>query len=180
MNKMNKSSLIITMILTLVIGILFVLFPKDIINLLGYIVGTVLIVLGVLNILMYFKTSPEEGMSFGFSIGLILIVLGSYLMIKTNFILSTLSVFFGFFIMINGIFSLQVAVDSLRAKTNKWKAIIIMAIINTLLGIIILYNPFAGTEALVMYIGIFMIVVSVLNFITFIISEKMKKPKLEL
>ncbi len=172
MNQMNKSSLVITIIVTLVIGILFVVFPKSIISLLSYIVGTVLIVLGLVNILMYFKSPAEEGMSFGFAIGLILIIFGSYLMIKTGFILSILSVFFGFFIMINGVFSLQVAIDSLRAKTNKWKAIIVMAIINTLLGIVILYNPFAGTEALVMYIGIFMIVVSLLNVVTMFIVKK--------
>ncbi len=175
MNQMNKSSLVITIIVTLVIGILFVVFPKNIINLLSYIIGTVLIVLGLINILMYFKTNPIEGMSFGFAIGLILLIFGSYLMVRTEFILSTLSVFFGFFIMINGIFSLQVAVDSIRAKTSKWKAIIIMAIINTLLGIIILYNPFVGTEALVMYIGVFMIVVSVLNFLTLFIVKKAAK-----
>ncbi len=177
MNKttVTKNALITSSIATAVIGIIFIIFPNSVIDLISYIVGGGLLFVGMLSVYSYFKHDDSKEYSFGFAIGVILAIFGIYLIVKTSFLLSILSVFFGFFIIINGIFELQFAIDSLRAKKNSWKIKLLIAIINIVLGIIILYNPFVATEKLIMYIGIFMVITAALNMIMILIGKKESK-----
>ncbi len=158
--------------MTLIIGLAFTFFPQIIISFLGYIMGGVLIFLGIINVILYFKRDVQEGYSFGFAIGLILFSMGLYFSINTEFILNTMTVLFGFYILINGIMGLQFSLDSYRALTNSWKFTIGMALVNLILGGVILYNPFKSTEVLVMYIGIFMTITAILSMVTVLINKK--------
>ncbi len=171
-SEVATRTLIISAIGTLIVGILFIIFPASVINLLNYIVGGLLVVLGLLSIILHFRTTNAEGYSFGFAVGLVLLVFGGYLLLNKGFVLQILTVFFGFYILINGIIGLQITVDALRKASQAWKVTIGAALINTILGLIILWNPFAGTEALIMWIGIFMTATAIINILTLIFGRK--------
>ncbi len=173
-SEMTKKSLIATVVITLLVGVVFIIFPEQVMNLLNYIVAGLLIVLGLVSVILHFKASSAETYSLKFTLGIVFIIFGLYLILNEGFILQILTVFFGFYILINGILGLQVSIDSLRMKTDKWKISIGIALINTILGAVILYNPFAGTQTLIMYIGIFMVVTAVLNGVGLIFINKVK------
>lgn len=168
--QVSTRSLIVTGIITFIVALAFIMFPKQIINLLGYITGIVLMVVGIFNVVMYFM-HRKQGYSFGFTLGLILFSFGLYLAINIAFIMSAITVIFGFYILINGIVGLQFSLDAYMAKVNTWKFTVGMAIINLILGCIILYNPFQSTEILVMYIGIFMAVTAILSIVTVFLNK---------
>lgn len=165
MKEQNNKSLLITGILTLLAAMIFIFFPQEIINFLGYVTGVILMIAGLFNVVLYFM-NRDKSYNYGFTLGLILFSFGLYLTINTGFILEAITVVFGFYILINGIMGLQFTLDAYMARLNSWKAIGFMAAINLFMGAIILSNPFKTMENLIMYIGIFMAVTGILSLIT--------------
>ncbi len=171
-SEVATKTLVISAILTLAVGILFIIFPASVINLINYIVGGLLVILGIMSIIMHFRSTNAGTHSFGFAVGLVLLVFGGYLLLNKGLVLQMLTVLFGFYILINGIIAIQLTVDALRKGSPAWKVTIISAIINSILGVIILWNPFAGTEVLVMWIGIFMTITAIINILTLFFGKK--------
>ncbi len=175
-NEVTKKSLWITTIVTILIGFIFVVFRANILDFLSYIIGAIIIVMGAISVIVYFRNYGKSttGYSFGFAVGLVMIVFGIYLLVDTKFILQILVVFFGFYILTNGIVGLQLVLESLRAKNSKWKVAAIVAAINTILGVLVLINPFGAMEVLIVYVGAFLMITGLLNIGSLVFAKKLE------
>lgn len=174
MNKqVTVKSLWLSIAITLATGLVFYFFAEQVNNFIGYIVGFGLILIGVFTIISYFKTSTTNNfVSLSFAVGTILTLAGLFFVINPTSILGMLTLFFSFYIIINGIISLQMALNAYRNKFPRWYVPAILGTINIVLGSIIFYNPFGATNSLIRWIGIFMIVSSILNMISIFVHKK--------
>ncbi len=176
MDIMSKNkgitSLIAAQVISFIIGLVFIVFHSKMISWVGYIVGVALIVVGIMDIIKYFSYRKKQIYTYKFTSGALTFLFGIYLMLNMDFMLSMLAVFFGFYIMIHGVLGAQFSIDAIVSKVGEWKITMAMSIVNIILALVILMYPFETTEVLIMYIGIFMVISSVVNIVSYILNNQ--------
>lgn len=160
----------------LVVGILLLLNPIGFTSGIIKIVGVALIVLGIIEIVKYFKESIKEA-SRGQTLvkGLISVLTGGFCAFKTEWFIITfpvLTIIYGIVILLTGITKVQLAVDMLRLKYRQWFWAAINAVISIICSIVILKNPFTSTAILWNFTGVTLIVECVFDILTLTIGKK--------
>jgi len=160
----------------LVVGILLLFNPIGFTSGIIMIAGIVLMVLGLVQIIKYFKTSVQEAMLQQTLVkGLILILLGIFCAFKTEWFIATfpvLTTIYGVVILVTGISKVQLTVDMLRQKKQKWFWAAINAACSIVFAAIILFSPFTSTAILWMFTGISLLVEGALDIITLVADSK--------
>lgn len=180
-NLKNSMSTIILCVFELAVGILLLIDPVSFTKAIFVIAGIVLVVIGVLNVLKYFFTRPDEAIIHQYMAkGLIAVTGGVFCLVNPQWFLNTFPVIamvYAIAVVIAGILKIQLTFDMLRCKSNKWFLATISAVISIGCGIVILFNPFATLEILWIFTGASLIIEAVLDTITLIINEREKKQR---
>lgn len=177
MNKINRNIVnIISCVAEIMIGILLLINPVGFTAGIIMALGIALAILGVSNIVGYFRTDPEEAaQTSGLMKGLLLVGGAFVCLFKTEWLIAAfplITVFYGVVILITGINKLQWAVDLLRMKQKYWFVALIGALLSVLFAVIILMNPFASVGILWTFIAVSLIVEAVMDILTFIFGRK--------
>lgn len=146
----------------IIIGILILINHVAFTNTIVRALGAVLIVLGVLNIMKYFKQTAEDGaMSMGLSKGLIQILAGIFCIFNPEWFTTTftfLSVAYGVGILVVGMIKLQWAVDALRLGNTSWAFSLLGGASSIILGLLIVSTLLAENVAWI-FVGVTLIVI---------------------
>ena len=141
--KQLKWNIIVLGFAYVVLGVILVMFPSQTQKLISYVLAVSLIVLGIVNLIQYLKTEANAAVDrydlvFGFSgiIGGILII------INVDKFAILILIILGFMILISGILKLQSSINLMRLKATSWHIPFFLALVNIVLGIILLINPF--------------------------------------
>jgi len=170
---------IIMCLFELIVGILLLVDPLGFTDGIFTVIGAVLIILGLVQVLKYFRTNPQEA-SQGqiLVIGLIFILVGVFCILKKEWLTDTFSVLtiiYGIIILFTGILKVQLTFDMLRLKNNKWFLAALNAIISIACACVVLNNPFDSTDVLWKFVAVALIVESVFDIITILASRIEKK-----
>lgn len=142
-------------------------------------VGIVLALSGVIEIINYFRLSPEDAMKRqSLAKGLLGIIAGVFLVFKTEAVIVTfpiISILYGAALLVVGIVKLQWTVDFIRIKRSNWWLTGISALLSILFAVIILCNPFTTVAAVLMFSGITLICSAVIDVIAAVVSNVGKK-----
>ncbi len=171
-NKVTGKSIMLASLITFLLGLIQAFFPEYVISFLDYVVGIGFLSFGVVGIMSYYKKIQMNIESNSLVIGIILCILGIYFLLNRGFLLSIIALIFGVFIMLVGIIGIQSAINLKQIGLEKWKFSLAFSSINAFLGIIIVFNPFRTTVMLIIYIGIFMMISSVLNIFSLLVNNK--------
>lgn len=138
--------------------------------------GVVLSVQGIVNLLTYFRQSPDAAAkSNGLATGLLFTILGIFCMFRSEWFIITfpiLTVFYGILTLVNGINKVQWAVDMFRQKQKFWYIAVISTSLTLLFALLILANPFTSTAILWTFIGVTLIVEAIVDILTLILGKK--------
>ena len=178
--KTVKKEIIIINGVMIVLGLLISIFPETSRSVIGYVVGAVLAVLGLIRMIMYFTESKFEIVgSFSLVQGSVLLIFGIYFLVKPEFLATIMTAIFAVILLVGGVMKIQYAVDLLRFKVGYWWIELIFAALMITLGIITFANPFEAEKALMIYIGISLAVNGILDIISILylsrIAESVKK-----
>lgn len=155
------------------LGIILISFPRFSAAVLGIVFGIMLIVFGGIRLVSYFsKNNTQTVFQFDFASGIILLALGMVVLVNPGSLMNFICITMGIFMLTDGIFKIQTALNSRRIGIGKWQVILIFAIITVLLGITLTMRPGYGTSMLMTILGISLLSEGVLNFITAIIAGK--------
>lgn len=177
MKRVNSgnSSLLMSLI-EIVIGILLLINPVGFTSGIIITLGIVLTVMGIGQIIGYFRSEPEEAASGGkLTKGILFIVFGLFCAFKSGWFIATfpvITILYGALILVAGVSKLQEAVDMVRVKQNYWFVALISALLTLLFAVLIIFNPFASTAILWTFIGVTLIVEAVMDIVTFIFAKK--------
>jgi len=177
----SKNSLISGMALlaaiSILLGLVLLIFPKVSQNIIIYTFGGILCVLGIANIIVYFQKDIKEGLiGKNFAFGILAFAAGVFIIARPMFLINIITLIFGVVVIIGGAYKIQIAMDLLRMNNKKWYFFLVFAIIMITLGILILIDVFNGnTTALMRFCGICLVAEGVLDFITVIFFKRMKK-----
>ena len=169
-------STIILCLFELIVGILLLIKPVGFTSWIIKIAGIALMVLGLIQIIKYFRADAKEA-ALGQTLvkGLIAILAGAFCTFKTEWFLVTfpvLTMIYGVVILMTGIGKIQLAVDMARQKNKKWFWAAINAVVSIICAIVILRSPFTSTVVRWTFTGAALIVEGVLDVITLIAGRK--------
>ena len=129
--------------ITLLLGILFVIWPDTMIQAVSYIVGVIFIIKGALNIFFYFADKRNAYSNLLFT-GLILGAIGIASLVAGPNIANVFRIIIGIFLIYESLSKFSSAAMLYYAKMEIWRIVIIMALIVLTLGIFVLFNETAA------------------------------------
>lgn len=175
--KMNMTSIIFSIIFIL-IGAFLLARPEDAIHLVSYALGIILLLWGAISIVQFFTDKESQNyLDIGFVVGVFVFIFGIIVIVKPNTIASIIPLLLGIWMLINGVTKLSYALTLNRL--NNAAGSIIISVLIIILGILLIFNPFAGAQTLVQILGVIIIIYSALDLAEcFAIKRVIKKDKI--
>ena len=175
-NKVFKSSIISSIIL-IAFGILLIVQSEATIVTISYIIGGILIALGVIAGIKFIKNIKERTKNdLDIVYGIVCIILGVLVIQNPEAIASIIPFVLGLIIIINSATKLQYSFELYKEKNKLWLSTLILSIIMVVCGIVLIFNPFKGAILITRIVGVFILIYAVLDLIsTFVISQTFKK-----
>ena len=172
---------LISSILLLLLGLL--LFFKSSATLIGisYLVGGILIALGVIAIIIFLRTSTKDiFVELNIVYGIVSIISGIFLVTVPEFIRSIIPIVVGIAVIISSSFKVQQALVLKNLNSKYFLPSLIMAIVCLVCGVVILFNPFTSAVVVTQIIGLFMIIYAILDIINSFILRKSSNISVEI
>ena len=162
-----KTRLVITALVVIAIGVLFVLKPGTSGTWICYIVGAALCVSGVVLFITYFLGDFQKSFgSFDLVWGAALLLCGVYILVRPSLLYGLLTTAFAIFLVVDGVLKLQYAIDLYRMKAKGWWFVLAVALVMGVLGVVALFNPFATMVTLMTFLGITLIADGVMDLLS--------------
>ena len=168
---------IIAAILAIVVGVLFIILPKDSADVLCLIAGILLIFAGSFTLVAYIFSGFFLGAHL-LIVGIMLILLGIFCLANPENIMEVLTVLFGLYIVIDGTTSIVDSVYCAKAKIKGWGLLLVLAILSIGLGTAVMFSTF---DTIMIFAGCSLIIDGVCDIIeTIVFSHKIKEAKKKL
>lgn len=166
---------IILSVLYIVGGVLMFVFPDVTIASLGIALGACMLAYGVARIIIYFTKDHFTGfMQMDLTVGVTLAALGAFMLLHRDFVETVFPFAVSILLLIGAISKLQYSIDLRRMGALRWPVLLACAIILSVLGAILLYNPFKE-KVMCGYIAACIILEGCLNIISVLwISHRIK------
>lgn len=171
--KKYKTGAIILSVLTIALGVVMIIWPDISALTACYLTGAICIAMGIYELIRYFELGLA-GVLFRFDlgIGIFSILAGVILICHPMGAMTVLPIILGVYIIISGIFSIQTSTELRIFGYSSWWTSLVLGIIGVLLGVFMIFDPFTGAAALMIYIGISLLVTGIQSIYTIICLSK--------
>ena len=160
-----KASMFVMQLVYLALGLALVFAPDMSARVLCYACGAALAVVGLLAVWRFAAARQERLLFAWFSLvyGVLFTVLGIFLRVQPDTVLTVLPAVFGVFVLLDSLGRIQNALELRRAGLVRWWGMLFFALLSVVLGVLILINPFAALTTTVRVIGAVLLIESVLG-----------------
>lgn len=158
LTKCAKIGYVVSEAVLIALGVILVIWPTASMLTISYAIGSVILASGIIRVIGYFsKDLYSLAFQFDLALGIFTILFGIILLTHPRWIILSIPVLIGLFVLINGLFTLQTSIDARKFGMKYWWIMTVMAILSSVLGIVLILNPFNSAKILVVLIGITMI-----------------------
>lgn len=159
---MKKSTTIlwfVASILMIAAGIVCFALPIDTsIRVFSYIVGALVLCMGIVELVMFFTSVGIVGGGMVLADGIITTLLGIFFLANVNVVEAILPIVFAMWFIYEGISELVLAIQAGKFKVSNWWVLLIFAIIEIIFGFVALFDPISSAISLTVLVGIFLFV----------------------
>lgn len=149
------------------LGLVLIAAPEISARVLCRLGGGLLALFGVVKILGYCSRDLYRlAFQYDLAFGILLIILGCLMLFHTAPVLSLICALVGFWVLLDGLLKIQVAIDAHRFGLGKWWLILAGAIPSGILGFVLLFRPSENVRVLTVLLGVSLAAEGVLNLIT--------------
>ena len=172
-----KQQTIVSSLLLMIVGLLMLIIPVKHDEILVEILGYIILLVGGVMVWDFIAGTKKLSSWILFTAALLLIVLGLYVLISGNDVLTALSVIFGILLIVDGLHSTVHAWMYARRSGKKWWWILLLLSISLMVaGIVILNNPWWHTaHSFVKVIGGVMLYGAVVGLVRLILVWPIQK-----
>ena len=147
---------IATIIVSAIMGVLFIAFPSKCIQYISLVVGVSLIVTGIISVVSYIVERDT----------------------KLPLVLGTISLISGIIILTSGIVDMATSIRSIMLLRKSGWFTMLLSVITIIFGIVAITKSAQLTDGIVRFIGAALIVYAVLDLVTYIqVNSKVKQVK---
>ena len=163
LQEVKKLSLA-TIIVSAVLGILFIAFPSRSIKYLSLIVGIGLIAIGIAAVVSY---CIDKRAKFTLVLGVIVLICGIVICAKYREIINLIVMIFGIFILASGIVDLVTVLKAAVISRAAGITTVVLSVISIIFGIVAITKSAALTDGIIQFIGVALIVYAVVDAVTY-------------
>ncbi len=176
LKKMKWMSLIVALIY-IAFGIVLLLYPGQIADMLCDLFGVGLIIYGIISIVVYFMIDIRVSLYRNdFAAGVIMILLGVAVIYYKNIFQELMPFLLAVAIITSGVYKLQDGIDAARIGYSQGWLYIIMAALSIILGFVIMFNLVTAKEMMLQVAGASLVYSGVTDlYSTLYLSGKIKR-----
>lgn len=142
----------------IILGLVLLFFPDTSARTLAYAIAVSAILVGGFTVITYLRRDVARNYYRNdFVAGLTAVIVGIMILRRAEFVISIIPFLLGVLVIFSGILKLQHFVDIKRMQGDAGAAMLMLALINVLLGILLVANPFEAVTLLFRVLGIGMI-----------------------
>ncbi len=174
--KEIKSTLFIITGLYIVIGLIMLLAPVMVVNLICYLIGTLCLILGGIGLYTYISSEVYGPLSYAILVvSIALIVLGVFVIVDPKSFVSAIPFIAGVILVIDAFTKLQSSSTLKRYNYQKWWVVLIASLAIFTFGILLIIFPFASITLFIRILGILLIIDSIACLYTGMSYQKIEK-----
>lgn len=177
--KQKNTSMFISSLIYIALGLILIVYPTLIGETICWMLAGAAGIMGIIQIIGYGMTAVETrvtGNTNGLATGIVLILLGIFIVIKSDLVISLIPFILGFMITLKGIIGIQNAVNLKRFGYGNFKGSLLSAILILVFGLVMMMNPFSTVKLLFTMIGVGLLASGIVDIVTnLMISRQMKK-----
>ena len=171
--KAAKIGYIVLSVLYCVLGILLFAMPDLSLTAIGIILGIGMIVFGIVKIIGYFsKDLFRLAFQYDLAFGGFLIALGIIVLVNPEHLVSFFCIVIGIAVLCDGLFKIQIAIDSKPFGIRTWWLILLFAVITVAAGVLLIIRPAQAARMLTVFLGISVFADGILNLIVAVFTVK--------
>lgn len=135
--------------------------------------GLLLILFGAIRIVGYAsKDLYRLAFQYDLALGILLIVLGGLLMLRTDKMANVMVVLLGIYILADALLKIQISIDAKAFGIPSWWLILSAAVVTGMVGFLLVMRPTESAEAVMLLLGAALLGEGVLNLITILTAVK--------
>ena len=160
-----------------VCGLLLLLWPNLALMIANYALAALLCVVALVMISGYIRGEALDGMlNYGLAKGLILLLIGIVLMIRSDILITILPFLWGVAMIAGGFAKVQVAFDLNRVDRERWWLMLIGALLSFVLGVLAVTQPAFLAGVVTQFIGASLLLEALLDMAALLtIRREVKK-----
>ncbi len=167
--RIAKIGYIVMSVLLCIAGGLFIAMPEVSVAGIGIFVGAAMAAFGVIKLIGYFsKDLYRLAFQYDLEFGILLIILGLVVLFRPDNFMNFICIVIGMVILLDGLFKIQIAMDSRRFGIGSWWFVLAMAILTGVVGAALVFDSARGAEILTVLLGISLLSEGILNLYTVI------------
>ena len=171
--KAAKAGYIVMSCLFIAAGIALIVSPELLETTACAVCGGAMIAFGIVKLIGYFsKDLFRLAFQFDLAAGILLILLGTHAIVKPERFLGFIGIAFGIIVLADGLFKIQIALDSRTFGIRKWWLILAGALITSTAGVALILDPSGSAAVLGFILGLSLVCEGALNLITTITAVK--------
>lgn len=148
----------------LLFGTFILIYPNASIHIVYKVGGAIFIGFGITKMIGYFsKDIFQLAFQHDLAMGIVSILIGLIMLFQTENMIRILAVIISLFMIIDALLKIQTAIDAKKIGIEKWWLILVIGISVATIGVILLFEPFHGTQVIVRFIGFILFIDGILN-----------------
>lgn len=159
-----KVGYIVMSALFCVLGAVLLIRPDVSVRWFGRLLGIGMLIFGAVKLVGYFSRDLFRlAFQYDLAFGLLLMALGTVTLCHPGDAMSFLCVMFGIPVLADGLFKIQIALDSRRFGIRTWWLVMVLAALTCVIGVLLVFRPWDGAQVLTMLMGISLLLDGILN-----------------
>ena len=162
--RIAKVGYIVMSALFCVLGAVLLIWPDVSVRWFGRLLGIGMLIFGAVKLVGYFSRDLFRlAFQYDLAFGLLLMALGTVTLCHPGDAMSFLCVMFGIPVLADGLFKIQIALDSRRFGIRTWWLVMVLAALTCVIGVLLVFRPWDGAQVLTMLMGISLLLDGILN-----------------
>ena len=174
--RIAKTGYIIISAVFCIAGILFIARPELSVKIIGRGLGIAMILFGCIRLVGYFSRDLFRlAFQYDLEFGILLIALGVIVFIRSPNVMNFIFFALGIAILADGLFKVQIAMDSKRFGIAAWWLILLLAVLTGFVGLLLVFRPVESAHVLTMLLGVSLLAEGILNLCVVVSTVKIVK-----
>lgn len=153
--KKIKLDMFLSALVCVALGVVLLIWPAETIDIFCKVLAAGLMIIGIVNIVSYFMNRNLH--PFGAVLGPIVLLVGAWIFISPDSIVSLVPIVIGVMLCVHGIQDTKIAFESKKNGYEKWWSMLLIALISLVFGVLCIVNAFGIVTLALQFIGVALI-----------------------
>ena len=148
-------SFVFLSVLYLILGVVLILWPTLVMDIICYAFGAILLLYGIFAIYGFYRSEDRKGSAFlALFRGIVAAAVGAVMVLYPPLIQGIIPVILGLYIAIDGLLSVKRTLELQRMDYARWNVNLILSLVSAGLGIFVVFHPLLTEAALFRVVGV--------------------------